>query len=254
VKRPSWRAAAALTVAVLTLVVPHLLAPSWALAGSRHPQRSDRWEACTRRLDGVTTRLRADQRTVTIARQTSRTRARVSLWVRTDSACGLTRKFLTRTARIGANGTVAGTKRRQGSGTTPRGTYTMDFAFGNGSAPRHVKVAWHRVRRGDYWVGDRESRYYNQLRNRADGGFRWRLPKSNRNASENLRSFGRQYRYVMVINFNRTPDNVVPGRGFAIFVHVKRRAATAGCVGLTARQMRILLAYVHPGDSITIAR
>ena len=43
-------------------------------------------------------------------------------WVRRDAPFTLARKFLTTTARIGRNGTVAGAERRQGRITTPRGT------------------------------------------------------------------------------------------------------------------------------------
>ena len=150
---------------------------------------SPAWTACAKTLDGIRTHLGRTQRTVTIVNQTSKTRARVSFWVRTEGACSVQRKFLTRTARLGYNGTVAGKHRKQGSGTTPRGRYTITEAFGNGSAPA-TSMPYHRVAKGDYWVGDNKSEYYNSLRNKADGGFRWRLPSSSGNASENLRASG----------------------------------------------------------------
>jgi L,D-peptidoglycan transpeptidase YkuD (ErfK/YbiS/YcfS/YnhG family) len=189
---------------------------------------------------------------VIIVNQTSQSYARVSFWVRRTGACSLTRKFLTTTARIGRNGTVAGTERKQGSGTTPRGTYTITETFGNGPAP-YTSMPYHEVRNGDYWVGDNQSRYYNNLRNSADGGFRWWL-RSGRNESENLRAFGAQYRYVAVINFNRAPDARVAYRGFGIFLHVKNGRGTAGCIGISATQMRQVLRYLRPGDKITIRR
>jgi L,D-peptidoglycan transpeptidase YkuD (ErfK/YbiS/YcfS/YnhG family) len=190
---------------------------------------------------------------VIIVNQTSRTYARVSFWVRRDAACTLTRKFLTTTARIGRNGTVDGAERTQGSMTTPRGTYTITETFGNGPAP-YTSMPYHRTRQGDYWVGDNTSRYCNTLRISGQGGFRWWLPQSNRNASENLRAYGAQYRYVAVINFNRPPDGQQAYRGFAIFLHVKSRSATAGCLGITAGQMEQVLRYLRPGDKITIRR
>ncbi len=153
------------------------------------PTSSPTWTACATTLDGITTHLGRSQRTVTIVNQTSKTRARVSFWVRTDGPCSMQRKFLTATARLGYNGTVAGKRREQGSGTTPRGRYTMTEAFGTGSAPA-TSMPFHRVVKGDYWVGDNKSDYYNSLRNKADGGFRWQLPSSSVNASENLRAFG----------------------------------------------------------------
>ncbi len=217
------------------------------------PRTSARWERCVRTLDGVRTTIGRAQRTVTIVNQTSRTYARMSFWVRRDAACSLTRKFLTRTARLGRNGTVDGVKRQQGDGTTPRGTYTITETFGNGKAP-HTSMPYHQTRKDDYWVGDNSSRHYNTLRNRADGGFRWRLPQSNRNASEHLRAYGKQYRYVAVINFNRAPDQQRAYRGFGIFLHVKKDRGTAGCIGITERQMRVVLRYLRPGDQIAIRR
>jgi L,D-peptidoglycan transpeptidase YkuD (ErfK/YbiS/YcfS/YnhG family) len=224
-----------------------------ATAAGPFPRTSARWQTCVRTLDGITTKIHRSQRTVIIVNQTSRTYARVSFWVRRDAACSLTRKLLTTTARIGQNGTVEGTRRRQGSMTTPRGTYTITETFGNGPAP-YTSMPYHRTRKGDYWVGDNTSRYYNTLRNSSQGGFRWWLPRSNRNSSENLRAYGAQYRYVAVINFNRSPDEQRAYRGYGIFLHVKNGTGTAGCIGITERQMKLVLRYLRPGDKITIRR
>ena len=142
-----------------------------AAAAETFPRTSSRWQTCVKKLDGITTKIHRSQRTVIIVNQTSRTYARVSFWVRRDAACSLTRKFLTRSARIGRNGTVEGTERKQGSMTTPRGTYTITETFGNGPAP-YTSMPYHETRKGDYWVGDNSSRYYNTMRNSADGGFR----------------------------------------------------------------------------------
>lgn len=217
-----------------------------AAAAETFPRTSARWQTCVMKLDGITTKISRSQRTVIIVNQTRRTYARVSLWVRRDAACSLTRKFLTTSARIGQNGTVEGTKRKQDSMTTPRGTYTITETLGNGPAP-YTSMPYHQVRKGDYWVGDNSSRYYNTLRTSAQGGFR-RAP------SEHLRTYGKQYRYVAVINFNRPPDAQRAYRGFAIFLHVKNGTGTAGCIGITAGQMRQVLRYLRPGDKITIRR
>jgi L,D-peptidoglycan transpeptidase YkuD (ErfK/YbiS/YcfS/YnhG family) len=231
-----------------------LAGPSLMTAqGATYPQSSPLWRACTKKLDGITTSIARSQRTVTIVNQTSKTYARVSFWIRTNSACTLSRKFLTTTGRIGYGGTVDGDDRKQGTGTTPLGTYTMTSAFGNGPAP-DTWLPYHRVRSGDYWVGDNQSSYYNTLRNKAKGGFRWWLPQSSVDSSEKLSSYGSQYRYVVVINFNRAPDYQRHYRGSGIFLHVKGSGATAGCVAITATQMRTVMAYMHVGDKITIAR
>ncbi len=234
--------------ATLALVGPGAV----VTADASTPQTSTRWRACDKSLDGIKTTLAKTQRTVTIVNQTSKTHARVSFWVRTNSTCSLTRKFLTRTARLGYGGTVDGKKRKQGTGTTPRGTYTMTQAFGNGSEPP-MWLPYHRVKKGDYWVGDNKSRYYNSLRNKSQGGFRYRLPSSDINGSEYLPSYTKQYRYAIVVNFNRAPDTKKTYRGTGIFLHVKSSGATGGCVGITKTQMRTVLAYLKSGDRITIA-
>jgi L,D-peptidoglycan transpeptidase YkuD (ErfK/YbiS/YcfS/YnhG family) len=223
-----------------------------AEAQTPFPRTSASWRTCVRTLDGITTKVSRSQRTVIIVNQTSQTYARVSFWVRRVGPCSLTRKFLTTRARIGRNGTVEGTERKQGSGTTPRGTYTITETFGNGSAP-YTSMPYHEVRKGDYWVGDNQSRHYNTLRNSADGGFRWWL-RSDRNQSENLRAFGAQYRYVAVINFNRPQDTRQAYRGFGIFLHVENGEGTAGCIGISPAQMKQVLRYLRPGDKITIRR
>jgi L,D-peptidoglycan transpeptidase YkuD (ErfK/YbiS/YcfS/YnhG family) len=243
------RSIAALATALLLLAGPGVVVT--AQAAATNPQSSSRWRACSPRLDGIRTTLTKTQRTVTIVNQTSRTRARVSFYVRTNSTCSFTRKFLTKTARLGYGGTVDGKKRRQGTGTTPRGTYTMTQAFGNGSAP-DMWLPYHRVRRGDYWVGDNASAHYNSLRNKSQGGFRYWL-RSGMNTSEYLPSYSRQYRYAVVINFNRAPDTRKAYRGTGIFLHVKGSGATGGCVGVTSHQMRVVMAYLKSGDRITIA-
>jgi len=204
------------------------------------------WSACTLTLDGISTPITATQHTVTVVRQTSKTHARLSFYRRAAGACAVKREFRTRTARLGYGGTVEGTERKQGTGTTPRGTYTMTEAFGNGAAPT-TAMPFHEVSRGDYWVQDNDSDYYNSLRNKADGGFRTKT-------SENLRSFGKQYRYVVVINFNRAPDFQQRHRGSGIFLHVKGSGATAGCVAATRHQLQVVLRWLQPGDTITIGR
>ena len=112
---------------------------------------------------------------------------------------------------------------------------------------RHVEVS-------PITRGDNSSRHDNTLRSSSLGGFRWWLPTSSRNASENLRAYGAQYRYVAVINFNRSPDEQRAYRGYGIFLHVKNGTGTAGCIGITERQMKLVLRYLRPGDKITIRR
>ncbi len=115
----------------------------------------------------------------------------------------------------------------QGSGKTPLGTYTLPFSFGTHRQRAAWDPSYRKIRRGDYWVLDNQSRFYNRYRNKSRGGFRWWLPASHRNASERLRDFPKQYEFSVVTHFNA---GQVRHRGGAIFLHVNGSGATAGCV------------------------
>ena len=178
------------------------------------------------RLDGVTVHLRQGTRQVVTVNHTRGWHARVSFW-----ALGRQGRwqlqFRAHDGRIGYNGLVRPRNRVQGSGKTPLGTHTLPFSFGT----HRQRAAWDRsyrkIRRGDYWVLDNQSRFYNRYRNKRQGGFRWWLPASHSNASERLRDFPKQYEFSVVTSFNA---GQVRHRGGAIFLHVNGSGATAGCV------------------------
>ena len=66
-------------------------------------------------------------------------RARVTFWKLTDT--GWRARFSAEDGRIGYGGLVRGTKRQQGTGTTPLGTYALPWAFGMDRGRRHVEAA-----------------------------------------------------------------------------------------------------------------
>ena len=98
---------------------------------------------------------------------------------------------------------------------------------------------------------DNRSRFYNELRNKRQGGFRWRLPASDPNSSERLAAYGRQYAWSIVIDFNR-PDPV-KHRGSGIFLHVNGTGATAGCVSTPKWFMRKAMKQLQPRLNPVIA-
>jgi len=181
--------------------------------------------AGTVRLDGVTVRLRPGTSQVVTANRTSGHHARVTLWALDHGRW--TRRASARDGRIGYGGLSRPTQRHQGDGTTPAGTFDLTFAFGTHRRAAGWRMAYHRIRPGDYWVGDNASARYNRLRNKAAGGFRWWLPQSDDDASERLLSYRSQYEYAFATGFNA---GQVRHRGFAISLHVNGRGATAGCV------------------------
>ena len=194
------------------------------------------------RLGGVKVHLERGTKQVITVNHTEGWHAKVTLWRKSDGRWE--RRMTARDGRTGYGGLVKGKERRQGTGTTPLGTYTMTESFGNARRPAGTNLPFHRVRRGDYWVQDNKSRFYNQLRNKRQGGFRWRLPSSDPNSSERLADYGRQYAWSIVIDFNR-PDPV-KHRGSGIFLHVNGDGATAGCVSTPRWFMRKAMKKLQP--------
>ena len=218
---------------------------------STKPTVSAAWETCSVTLGGVPVRVRKSERTRTIVDGLRGQRAQLSFWVRDASACGFVQVFST-LSWVGSNGMADGRTRRQGTYTTPTGTYTMTEAFGIQPSPG-TALPYHQVRKGDWWVQDNNSRYYNSLRNQKQGGFS--VTTRGINGSERLMDYGEQYAHVVVINFNRAPDRQVAKRGSGIFLHVNSgKGATAGCVSIGKPKLRLLMSYLQPRDRITIVR
>jgi L,D-peptidoglycan transpeptidase YkuD (ErfK/YbiS/YcfS/YnhG family) len=111
----------------------------------------------------------------------------------------------------------------------------VPFSFGTHRQRAGWDPSYRKIRRGDYWVLDNQSRFYNRYRNRARGGFRWWLPASDPNSSERLRDFPQQYEFSVVTSFNA---GQVRHRGGAIFLHVNGSGATAGCASAPRWFMR----------------
>jgi L,D-peptidoglycan transpeptidase YkuD (ErfK/YbiS/YcfS/YnhG family) len=192
-------------------------------------------------LDGVRVAIRSGTTQVVTVNRTSGWHARVVLWE--HSARGWRAVKRTAHGAIGYGGLVAGTRRRQGTGTTPSGTYRLLGSFGT-HTPQHAwHLAYRRIAAGDYWVEDNGSRYYNRYRNRSQGGFRWKLT-SGENSSEELTDYPRQYELSITTSFNYSAQ--VRHRGAGIFLHVNGRGATAGCASATRTFMVAAMKRLDP--------
>ncbi len=156
-------------------------------------------------------------------------------------------------ARIGSNGFVRARYRRQSTGTTPAGTFTLTRAFGRYGDPG-TAMSYRRFDSNDWWPYDpRDARTYNVLQSRRVAAAQWR-----KSWAENLWSYGGQYRYGVVINYNipsglyrsngqwfaRERANTSKGGG--IFLHVNGPGATEGCVSVRYRHMRGVLRWLSP--------
>ncbi len=197
---------------------------------------------CRITVEGVPVTLKKSQQSVTVAK-TSGTRATVTMVKRKPGTqCGVQRVFRDTSGRIGYGGAVPAAKRRQGTGTTPQGTFSVTEGFGLKANPG-TRLPYRVPGKNSYWVLDSRSAFYNQWRESSQGGFRT-------GPGERLRDFPGQYNYSAVINYNRWP--AVKGKGGAIFLHVHGRGATGGCVSITETNMKNFLRHVSAGDTITI--
>jgi L,D-peptidoglycan transpeptidase YkuD (ErfK/YbiS/YcfS/YnhG family) len=199
-------------------------------------------------LDGVKVQLSEGTQQVVTVNHTEGYRARVTFWKLTST--GWQARFSADDGRIGYGGLVRGTKRQQGTGTTPLGTYALPWAFGMTAANDKWKLRYRQVEAGDFWVQDNESAHYNRYRNQAEGGFRWWLPSSDPNGSERLTDFRGPYRVAVVTDFN---IKQVRHRGAGIFLHVNGSGATAGCVSAPGVFMDKLMRVLDPARVPVIA-
>lgn len=200
-------------------------------------------------LDGVTVTGAGQIQQVITVNRTIGTRARITFWRRT--AHGWVDVARSSDARIGYGGLVVATERRQGSGTTPLGTYGLLSTFGTGVRRAGWTMPYRRIRSRDYWVEDNRSASYNRYRNRNLGGFRWWLDPLRVNGSERLADYPGQYRMSVVTSFNY--DDPVHYRGAGIFLHVNGPGATAGCVSAPRWFLAQVMARLDPALHPVIA-
>ncbi len=143
-------------------------------------------------------------------------------------------------ARIGKNGLSS--RRREGDGTTPTGTYPIGRTmYGNEPDPG-VRFAYRRLRCGDWWDEDSTSPTYNSFQHVRCG-----TTPPFRGKSEGMWQQPQPYPHLAVIDFNMDP--VVPGRGSGIFLHAQTGRSTNGCISLRGDQLVAVLSWLRPADA-----
>jgi L,D-peptidoglycan transpeptidase YkuD (ErfK/YbiS/YcfS/YnhG family) len=233
-------------VAVLALAPPADAKPTLPEPAALRASTPARAQTVT--LGGVHVDLRPGTRQVVTVNHGDGYHARVRFWVQRHHHW---RAVLTSDdGRIGYGGLVSRTQRRQGTGTTPLGTFGIPFAFGMHRERASWKFPYRRVGAGDYWVEDNGSDHYNRFRNKHRGGFRWWLPTSDENSSERLRDYRDQYEWAFVLDFNW---NQVRHRGAGIFLHVNGSGATAGCVSAPRGFIHALVRRIDSDERPVVA-
>ncbi|MGB2838258.1 MAG: L,D-transpeptidase family protein [Actinomycetes bacterium] len=162
-------------------------------------------------------------------------------------------------ARVGWNGVRREANRKQNTGTTPAGTFGLLRGFGL-AKPAGVDLPYRRVDRNDWWPYDpADPKTYNVFQPRRVKHAQWRT-----DWSERLKSYGAQYRYAVVLDYNlpseitwrngqRVARNTADtSAGGGIFLHVSGSGATAGCVSIARDQMRQVLKWLDPAKDPVI--
>lgn len=144
---------------------------------------------------------------------------------------------------VGRGGITA--EKAEGDGKTPAGTYGFTMAFGLKADPGSV-LPYHTIVKGDYWVDDSASPYYNSLVNTSVTPKTW-------GSAENLAKASPYYNYALALDYN--PDRV-PGKGSAIFLHCFTASpdkGSAGCIRLPESRARELVQTATGKTRIVIA-
>jgi L,D-peptidoglycan transpeptidase YkuD (ErfK/YbiS/YcfS/YnhG family) len=157
-------------------------------------------------------------------------------------------------ARLGWSGLYLAAQRRQGSGKTPAGTFAIPSAFGRLPDPG-TDLPYTQFDRNDAWTYNPRNPYTYNVFQTADVSW-----ASYGSYVEELWGYGRQYRYVAVLDYNlpegpirtdgegirRTtvPANTKAGGG--IFLHVTDGRSTAGCIAIPQDVMRGVLDWLDP--------
>lgn len=132
----------------------------------------------------------------------------------------------------------------EGDKKTPQGVYSFTMAFGTKDNPGSI-LPYHKVVKGDHFVDDSNSRYYNRLVNEFQVEKDW-------NSSESLLEQSPHYNYSLVLNYN---EAYTPGKGSAIFIHCPKswnNTGTSGCVSVEEDKMKELLATVDQNTKVII--
>jgi L,D-peptidoglycan transpeptidase YkuD (ErfK/YbiS/YcfS/YnhG family) len=157
-------------------------------------------------------------------------------------------------AFVGARGIVPGVSRRQGTNTTPAGTYAITSGFGRKSNPG-TSLPYMRVDRDDAWTyNPKVPGTYNVFQT---APVKW---ASYGRYVERLWKMGRQYNYVAVLDYNlpdgtittdargirRTDEPANTQAGGGIFLHVSKGEPTAGCISISEGSMRRVMNWLDP--------
>ncbi len=170
--------------AVLALALATFAAPAQSTAAGPAVRPSD-----------ISLRSNVHQLITVTSSQWSATRATLYAWRKRADGWHKVRGPVT--VRLGWNGFVRASQRKQGSGTTPAGKFALPRAFGNRADPG-TRLRYRHVDSNDVWPYEpRDPATYNILQPFQASSSHWR-----KDFRERLASYGAEYAYAVVIGFN----------------------------------------------------
>lgn len=168
--------------------------------------------------------------------------AKLDVWERTPGGWQPVAGGVGIPAKIGAKGMSP--DHFDGSMMTPKGVYTLDFAFGTEPNPGGG-LPYVQVGPDHWWDGDMKSPTYNtmQVCKKDQCPFNTSLSAG----TENLEI--PQYAHSVVMGVNKER---IPGKGGAFFVHSTDGGPTAGCVAIDDAVLVKIMRWLRPGAMIAI--
>lgn len=139
-------------------------------------------------------------------------------------------------------------KTKEGDRKTPVGAFHFSKLFGNRPDPGTL-MGYTQLTDAMYWCGS-GVRYNEFVDDAVDTEHREHCDHAN---DEHLKAVGMLYDYVAALDYNRER---APGKGSAIFLHVRRPGGTctAGCVAVDEPEMELLIRQIDERTIILIDR
>ncbi|RRH75544.1 L,D-transpeptidase family protein [Falsigemmobacter faecalis] len=142
---------------------------------------------------------------------------------------------------VGRGGVVPAAVKREGDGASPEGMHRIVGMFYRPDRIAKPNSWAEPIRLTDLWSDDSGDEDYNQL-----------VKAPYAPSHEKLRRGDPMYDLILVTDWNW--PMALPGKGSAIFVHQWRGpcAPTAGCIGLSRRDLHRIAARIEPGSRLII--
>lgn len=145
----------------------------------------------------------------------------------------------------GEPGMIADANRvkREGDDKAPAGIFGLPFAMGHApKPPDNVMFPYEQIQLDMHCIDDAGSAYYNRIVTRSTLGGHTEEPWK---SSEQLSRLREEYRWLIVVDYNRQDPR--PGAGSCIFIHVWKSPdrGTAGCTAMAEEDLLVLLQWLR---------